>query len=195
MIDGQSLHASVLRAMHRPTTLRQPGSIAPTMPAVAPEAAKQAQTAEKPQRGIEAFLACEPPRVTAHQKGAAVTKAGKVRFYTKTKLKNEAKRLQAILLPIRPSVPMEGPLEFAVAFIYPWLKSQSKERKLYSRYMIDTRPDCSNVVKLIEDVMTEMGFWNDDSQISMLVVFKYRGDEPGIAVRIAAEPHILRELS
>ena len=43
-----------------------------------------------------------------------------------------------------------------------------------------TRPDTDNLNKLLKDVMTDMGFWEDDALISMEYIWKVLSDEPGI---------------
>ena len=47
------------------------------------------------------------------------------------------------------------------------------------------RPDVDNIQKLFQDVMTEMGFWDDDSQIWKLTLVKRRTIiEPMIKVSV-----------
>ena len=47
-----------------------------------------------------------------------------------------------------------------------------------------SKPDCDNAVKLLQDVMTKMGFWKDDSQIARLMVKKVLAERPGILIEV-----------
>jgi len=138
---------------------------------------------------IDRWLPCIPPTRTAQQKGAFIQKGkngakGRIRFYIKDTVKKAAAEFKRILQPICPREPLKGPLTFMVTFVFPWQKSASKKERDANPVPIATRPDASNLAKLIEDVMTEMGFWEDDSQIYDLRVRKFRGNEPGISIRI-----------
>ena len=42
----------------------------------------------------------------------------------------------------------------------------------------------ARVIKLFEDCMTKLLFWNDDSQVARLIVEKQWGDNPGFEVKI-----------
>lgn len=131
------------------------------------------------------FIKCVPPSTTSQQKGAFAMKGGGVRFYTKAKNKVAGNLYAALLLPHVPKEPLKGPLCLIVEFILPWRKSEKKAViKTYREYPCATRPDCSNRIKQLEDVMTSLGFWEDDGQISSLVVRKMYGDTPGIRINI-----------
>jgi Holliday junction resolvase RusA-like endonuclease len=52
----------------------------------------------------------------------------------------------------------------------------------------DTRPDCDNIVKLLQDVLTDLEFWNDDGQIAMLQVCKFYAEKPSVIIDV--EPYI-----
>ena len=47
------------------------------------------------------------------------------------------------------------------------------------------KPDCSNAIKALEDCLTKLGFWDDDSQVASLTVDKAWGDRVGISVAIS----------
>jgi Holliday junction resolvase RusA-like endonuclease len=133
------------------------------------------------------FIPCIPPSTTSQQKGAFSLKTGGVRFYTKAKNKAAGNLYAALLMPHVPGKPLLGPLCVLVEFVLPWRKTEKKAvRKTFMLYPCATRPDCSNRIKQLEDVMTSLGFWEDDGQISSLSVRKMYGNSPGIGISIAS---------
>ena len=62
-------------------------------------------------------------------------------------------------------VPIEGPIELAVSFIYEWPKSLSeKKRKAPGAHYKTSRPDADNLIKIIADALNKI-MWHDDAQI------------------------------
>ena len=49
-----------------------------------------------------------------------------------------------------------------------------------------TKPDLDNSQKLLQDCMTNLGFWKDDCYVASLVAEKFWADQPGIYIRIEA---------
>ena len=47
-----------------------------------------------------------------------------------------------------------------------------------------SKPDTDNLVKMLKDVMTELGFWKDDAQVASEVIEKYWAQIPGIYVKV-----------
>ena len=47
-----------------------------------------------------------------------------------------------------------------------------------------TKPDTDNMVKLLKDCMTDLGFWTDDALVASEVIEKYWADLPGIYIKI-----------
>lgn len=134
---------------------------------------------------ISFFVPCLPPKTTAQQKGAFAMPGGGIRFYEKSKVRSAREELCGYLRPYVPAVPLDGPLTCEIEFIWPWRKSEKKANvNSFQRIPMDTKPDCSNIVKMIEDVMTGLRYWNDDSQVSCLKVSKWWGAEPGIRVSV-----------
>ena len=76
----------------------------------------------------------------------------------------------------KPEKPLEGAIEFSTVWIY---KSKTKETKPKT-----TKPDLDNMNKLLQDAMTKLQFWKDDSQITRLTIEKWWGEVPGIWIRI-----------
>lgn len=142
---------------------------------------------------IDFFVPCNPPKTTAQQKGAFAMPGGGVRFYEKAKVVSAREQLAAHLRPYVPPAPMGGPLNMSIQFVWPWRKSEKKSDVMaFFKMPMYTKPDCSNIVKMIEDVMTGLRFWVDDAQIACLQVSKAWGHNPGISVRVGP---IVRELA
>lgn len=128
-------------------------------------------------------IPCDPPRASSQQKGAFKTPVG-IRFYKKQPVVKAEKTLFALLQPHVPAAPFEGPLSLAVIWSFPWRKSETKKRRALGAVPCDVRPDLSNIVKLLEDTMTTLRFWNDDSQISQLSLTKEWGNWAGIKISV-----------
>ena len=47
-----------------------------------------------------------------------------------------------------------------------------------------TKPDTDNLVKLLKDVMTDLGFWTDDALVACEEIQKFYLDKPGLYVEI-----------
>lgn len=129
------------------------------------------------------FIPCIPPKATSQQKGVMVIN-GKPRYFKKKHVKAAEESMLALLMPHRPKQPFEGPVSLSVQWVYPWRKSETKKNRALGMIPCHTRPDCSNLVKMFEDCLTRLAFWNDDSQVSHLTFSKWWGDEPGITVWI-----------
>lgn len=138
-------------------------------------------------KSISIFIPCLIPTVTAQQKGVFVT-GGRARFFKKKAVKQSENTFHALFHPHVPPQPFTGPLCLVLRLGFPWRKSEKKSRIAgFRRYPIETRPDCSNLVKSIEDVMTTMRFWNDDGQISSLSVSKFYTRRPGITINLTSD--------
>lgn len=143
--------------------------------------------------GYYFFIPCVPPRATSQQKGATRAGAG-IRFYKKDHVKRAENDLISLLSSRAPAVPFEGAIDLWVKLVFPWRKSELRSViKRYVEYPITTSPDCSNLIKMIEDSMTRLNFWNDDGQNAKLSVSKFWGDDPGIHIHIGTALGIERE--
>jgi Holliday junction resolvase RusA-like endonuclease len=120
-------------------------------------------------------------------KGATAV-GGKIRFFKKKKVRESENTFHSLFFPHRPSVPFTGPVCLIIHLVFPWRKSEKKSViNGYRLYPVTTRPDLSNLVKTIEDVMTTLRFWNDDGQVSTLNISKQYGDNPGIKLNITQD--------
>lgn len=117
------------------------------------------------------------PTVT-HQEHQVTVVKGKPVFYEPPRLKQARLDLTDYLAGYRPKKPLTGPLVLIVKFCYPAGKEhQNGEPKT-------TKPDVDNTMKLLQDVMNSLDFFEDDRFITSLVAEKYWADLPGIFIQL-----------
>lgn len=123
---------------------------------------------------IVVWIPGQPARVT-HQSG---TRYSNRRTYkTKSLLEWEA-RLKEGLEAAKPKKPLSGPVQLKVTWGF-----KAKTKKDIFTYKL-TRPDTDNMQKTLKDVMTLMGYWDDDSQVVYEICKKMWVDEPGIVIKV-----------
>ena len=128
------------------------------------------------------------PRTTAQMKGEAIRykydpktqrKIPYIEHYRKPEVQAQRNRLAYMMKKYRPQKPSDKPIRLTV-ILYFDIKSP---KKLWGTYKT-TKPDCDNYVKEIKDVMTILGFWNDDNQVVDLRVIKYYAEKGTIFIRV-----------
>lgn len=117
------------------------------------------------------------PSVTSQQKGVKVIK-GKPHFFEKKKVAEARAIYYGNLYDHKPTKPLQGAVRVDMVIQYPMAKGKSP-----LTFKI-TRPDLDNTAKLILDVMTDLGFWNDDAQIASLELTKLYHEKSGIYIRV-----------
>lgn len=123
----------------------------------------------------EIWIPGKPPTATAQQKGRTATGV----WYKPAKLKAAEDWYLWGLRTHRPETPMEGAVIFSVEFRFPATKPHKDgDPKI-------TRPDTDNMVKLLKDCMTKLGFWQDDAQVAMELVRKSYATEPGVKIVVS----------
>ena len=132
---------------------------------------------------LEFFVSMKLPTVTHQQKKAAVIN-GKPIFYEPPELKDARQKFAAHLSRFVPESKFTGPVQLITKWCYPL---EGKRRN--GQYKI-TRPDTDNMIKLLKDVMTELGFWKDDSIVASEVTEKFWAERPGIYVCIKSLPEV-----
>jgi len=126
---------------------------------------------------LEFFLPMQPPTVTHQEKQVTVVK-GKPIFYEPPELQDARQKFMAYLAKHTPSKQLTGPLQLITKWCYQRTgKHQNGEYKT-------TKPDTDNMIKLLKDVMTSLGYWKDDALIASEVTEKFWADVPGIYVCI-----------
>lgn len=124
------------------------------------------------------FLPGPPPTVTAQTRAVAV-RNGRPCFYKPERLRDAEAYLTDRLLPIAPEKPFSGALRLTVHWLFPLARGKAD-----GQYK-PTRPDTDNLQKLLKDVMTHCGYWQDDSQVAAEIVEKRWAREPGIRIEIS----------
>ena len=76
-----------------------------------------------------------------------------------------------------------GALELNLTFCMPIPKSISKKKREHLHY-VTKKPDVDNLAKAVMDAINQVGIWEDDSQVSRLVVGKIYSDEPRCIISI-----------
>ena len=127
---------------------------------------------------MKIFLLMDPPTVTAQERKVVVVKRKPI-FYKPENVKKAQEEIIRYLKPFKPSVPMEGPIELRVEWLFP-----KGTRHKHNEWRI-TKPDTDNLEKMLKDCMTLLGFWKDDAQVVKETCEKKWSDEPtGIAIQI-----------
>lgn len=85
---------------------------------------------------------------------------------------------QAILEIYKPEKPFMGALSFRMVITWPHTRETEKQNGGLPVWKT-TRPDGVNILKGVEDIMTRLGFWSDDNQLSIETVERWHGDLPG----------------
>ncbi len=137
-------------------------------------------------RVLSLWIPCTPPKATSQQKGACRA-AGGVRFFKKAHVARAERDLLSLIRSVLPSqweTIEQGPVMLEVSFCWPWRKSEPKRNRTMPLRYMDVSPDCSNIIKMLEDCLTRLNVWRDDGQVSCLRVQKFWGDCPGISIKI-----------
>jgi crossover junction endodeoxyribonuclease RusA len=108
-----------------------------------------------------------------------------VQHYQPAKVRNNARDLALLMAPHRPATPLEGPLRMELTFQWSWPKSMSKRKRARGLVYRETKPDCENLLKQLNDVMERSGFFRNDAQIADLHVRKVWTDSPGVQVTLS----------
>lgn len=133
---------------------------------------------------MQIFLLMTPPTVTAQESKIAVVR-NKPIVYKPEKIKQAKREIIKHLNPFKPDIPLEGPIELKVIWLFP--KGKSHKHMEWRT----TRPDTDNLEKLLKDCMTEVGFWKDDALVVKETVYKVWSEEPtGISIEIKQLPKI-----
>lgn len=134
--------------------------------------------------GMRMFLMLDPPTATAQMTKVALVH-GKPRFYKPTNVQHAKDILIKHLRPFKPKEPIKGPVELHVLWLFP----RGKRHK-HGEWRV-TKPDTDNLQKLLKDCMTQLQFWQDDSQVVKEICEKRWSDEPcGISITYDELPKV-----
>ena len=122
-------------------------------------------------------LNIEPPTVTAQEHKVKVVH-GRPMFYDPPKVRHAKGVLSEALMVHTPLEPLTGPVELRAV----WKFKRSRPHR-HGEWRT-TRPDTDNLQKLLKDIMTGLGFWNDDAQVVRESVEKMWSNDPGLEIEI-----------
>lgn len=125
---------------------------------------------------IEFFVAMENIPTITHQQKKVTVINGKPVFYEPEELKNAREKFMAHLGRHVPEKNLSGAIQLITKWCY---YSNGKHRA--GEYKT-TKPDTDNMIKLLKDVMTDLGFWKDDAQVASEITEKFWADVPGIYI-------------
>ena len=125
----------------------------------------------------EFFMAIIPPTTTHQQKKVKVVKDKPI-FYEPADLKAARAKLMAHLGKHIPSEKYTGAVRMVTKWCFPLTGNHSD-----GEYKT-TVPDCVNSQKLLEDCMTDLGYWTDDALVVSTVIEKFWAEKPGIYICI-----------
>lgn len=136
-------------------------------------------------RRIAFFLNFEPnPPTVTHQEKKVRVVNGKPMFYMPSELKEARALFAAKLKPFAPPEPWNCPIMFCVSWRF---RAPASRRPGKDGIWKTTKPDADNLRKMLQDVMTDCGFWKDDSLLCRIVEEKkeYPADEKhGVLISI-----------
>lgn len=116
---------------------------------------------------------------TVTQQGHKIsTSGGKKRIHDTAELRTVRQLFRDHLARHRPEAPLEGPVELYVVWCYPDTKTHP------AGTWKTTKPDTDNLIKLVKDEMTRLGFWLDDAQVCMELNAKCYDRISGVSFRI-----------
>lgn len=116
------------------------------------------------------------PTITHQQKKVTIVK-GKPVFYEPQELKSVRAKLQAHLAGYVPDKPYIKAVRLVTKWCFPCGSHGDGEYKT-------TKPDTDNMVKLLKDVMTDVGYWKDDALVASEIIEKFWAEIPGIYIKI-----------
>lgn len=134
---------------------------------------------------IEFFEPMIPPEITHQQKKVNVVYDKKKEkyvpvFYEPPELKNAREKFMAHFAKYTPDRKIKGPVRMIVKWCFP-IKGSHEDGEYK-----DTKPDCGNSNKLLEDCLEDLGFYKNDAQIASSITEKFWAEIPGIYIRIEA---------
>lgn len=144
------------------------------------------------QKSSSFFIDLEPIRAT-HQSNARIMKRkGGGYFFGKpsnSPIKKWCKDFAFLAKLYVPAKPHDCPIKLHVTFYFIPPKAIQKRAEFImgKKVPMTVRPDCSNLIKAVEDTLTDCGFWVDDSRIYTLTVDKFYSLNSGIEVSYTHE--------
>lgn len=129
---------------------------------------------------LEFFIPMKLPTTTAQEQKTGVAKDGKPYKYDPPELKAARALFRDHLAKFAPPAPISGPIKLQTIWCYPCNSTHPEPA------WKTTKPDTDNMVKLLKDVMTKLGFWHDDAQVALEIIQKIWDNRSGLYVSVEA---------
>lgn len=126
---------------------------------------------------MQFFCPMNPPTATQQMHKVSMVN-GKPHFYEPPEVAQARAKLTAHLAQHIPANPFKGAVRLITKWCFP-LAAKHKNGEYRT-----TKPDVTNLQKMLEDCMTALGYWNDDSLIASAITEKFWSDVPGIYIQI-----------
>ena len=127
--------------------------------------------------GLQFFCPMQPPTATQQMHQVRVVN-GKPQFYEPPEVAQARAKLLAHFAQHAPAKPFNGAVRLTTKWCFPLVAKHKN-----GEYRI-TKPDVTNLQKMLEDCMTALGYWHDDAQIASAITEKFWADVPGIYIQI-----------
>lgn len=158
---------------------------------------------------IDVFVECETPRTTRQSSQIIMVnkKTGKSFVGVSKKGRSVEKMFKWLFSQHIPKETLSGAIAVDVVWIYPSLKALPAWKSRAIEAMRDkhklptimlachTRPDCENIVKAFDDVLTDMGFWVDDAlecKLQFIKCYAQPNQKSGIWLKVYELPELKR---
>lgn len=126
------------------------------------------------------FLPMIIPTITAQEQKVAMVKNKPV-FYKPQELKEARQKFSAHLAQHKPKKPLTGAVQLVTKWCFP-IKGNH-----YNGEYKTTKPDTDNLLKMLKDVMTELGYWKDDAQVACEITEKFYSEIPGLYISVKGD--------
>ena len=127
-------------------------------------------------RSLHFFMAMNPPTATKQEHRVSMS-GGRVRVFPSPAWARAADDLRAHLEGHRPEEPLRGPVRLSTVWCFGSSRHGDGTPKT-------SRPDTDNLQKGLKDLMTDLGWWADDSQVFSETCTKIWSRIPGIRIDI-----------
>ena len=138
-------------------------------------------------RLLAVSINADPPKSTNQGSLRILRKKNGTQFVGKMTNSNAKKAkayLKSLFMPHRPLTPYGQPLSVEIQYDFPFNKSEKKAIIRKGIVPHCRRPDSDNLMKGLLDILSECGYWKDDSQISDIRFIKNWSASPKISLKI-----------
>ena len=129
---------------------------------------------------IEFFIPLKSPPTTTFQDKEINWKTKS--FYKSYDVKQIEHLYRMHLAQHVPKEKITGPVRLITKWCYPYPDYFTAKDRVPT--FKTSKPDTENMVKLLKDQMTYLGFWNDDAQVASDVIEKFWAEPTGIYCKI-----------